>query len=513
MGKFSIVSIFSSLLSYLWSLTILIFRLLLLFYHGSIVCAEIFAIALLKYTLGLLRWVTWPLPSRWARKRAIWRYLRRMWHAETFEEWLFSASKLDELEGAAAWRREKSGKEYDRGLIETTHKRLSRLRASGDTAALLFHLRSVLSHRYGGIANPELYQRAYTGTKHAVEKFIAEVCACLETIADAPESVLPAATVAEFFDSARLQLGRTALSLSGGGALAMSHLGVVRSLLQAGLLPRVISGASGGSIIAALMAAHTDDELLSTILTPEMLTMQYTDRERIRNRPLNSYTTHREAIASLEDRMPPPNMRFLDPLPNQVIRFIRTAITTRLTAPRLMEGSDFASAVRQKLGDLTFLEAWNRTGRIVNITVVARYGGGGGIEAVSSEGSDEWVDYDVGSIDDSYSSPKSNIRNTAASSGDSGGFTHTLVLNYLTAPDVLLWSAVSASCALPGLMRPVSLMAKKSNNKIVPFHPPGLHSIDGSLNADVPTQQLAIMFHAQRFIVSQTNPHVVSSRA
>ena len=29
---------------------------------------------------------------------------------------------------------------------------------------------------------------------------------------------------------------------------------------------------------------------------------------------------------------------------------------------------------------------------------------------------------------------------------------HPLVLNYLTAPQVLLWSAIAASCAAPGLM-------------------------------------------------------------
>ena len=62
---------------------------------------------------------------------------------------------------------------------------------------------------------------------------------------------------------------------------------------------------------------------------------------------------------------------------------------------------------------MTFHEAYARTGRIVNITV--------------SPASD-------------YERPR--------------------LLNYLTAPNVLLWSAACASCAFPILFQPVELVAK-----------------------------------------------------
>jgi predicted acylesterase/phospholipase RssA len=35
-----------------------------------------------------------------------------------------------------------------------------------------------------------------------------------------------------------------------------------------------------------------------------------------------------------------------------------------------------------------------------------------------------------------------------------------LVLNFMTAPDVFIWSAVAASCALPGLLPPSELVSK-----------------------------------------------------
>lgn len=82
---------------------------------------------------------------------------------------------------------------------------------------------------------------------------------------------------------------------------------------------------------------------------------------------------------------------------------------------------------------LQFLDAFQRTGRIVNISVVVSRAAGRGHDLPLN----------------------------------------SLLLNYLVSPNVLLWSAVAASCALPGLMPPVTLMAKDWAGRTVPFHPPG----------------------------------------
>ena len=47
------------------------------------------------------------------------------------------------------------------------------------------------------------------------------------------------------------------------------------------------------------------------------------------------------------------------------------------------------------------------------------------------------------------------------------------LLNYLTAPNVLVWSAVCASCAIPLIYGPVDLYCKNENSKIVPYIPGG----------------------------------------
>jgi predicted acylesterase/phospholipase RssA len=63
--------------------------------------------------------------------------------------------------------------------------------------------------------------------------------------------------------------GRTALCLSGGASFAYYHFGVVKALLDADLLPEVITGTSGGALVAALIATRTDDEL-KALLVPAL---------------------------------------------------------------------------------------------------------------------------------------------------------------------------------------------------------------------------------------------------
>ncbi|KAK1319315.1 Triacylglycerol lipase SDP1 [Acorus calamus] len=95
-------------------------------------------------------------------------------------------------------------------------------------------------------------------------------------------------------------------------------------------------------------------------------------------------------------------------------------------------------------------------------------------------------------------------------------------LNYLTSPHVVIWSAVTASCAFPGLFEAQELMAKDRFGEIVPFHAPFLVGTeempcggasvrrwrDGSLESDLPMMQLKELFNVNHFIVSQANPHV-----
>lgn len=62
------------------------------------------------------------------------------------------------------------------------------------------------------------------------------------------------------------------------------------------------------------------------------------------------------------------------------------------------------------------------------------------------------------------------------------------LLNYLTSPNVLVWSAVLASSAIPSFFEPVELMIKMDNGDIKPYHPSvGMtRYIDGTIGGDLP---------------------------
>jgi predicted acylesterase/phospholipase RssA len=126
----------------------------------------------------------------------------------------------------------------------------------------------------------------------------------------------------------------------------------------------------------------------------------------------------------------------------------------KLTAGHMFNVSVLNDCVRDNIGDLTFYEAYNKTRRILNITVSA-----------------------------------------------SGTFEMPRLLNYLTAPNVVyvtsclildnlvcsvflfLWkpNLRAASCAIPYFYRPQPLFSKDRNGKVIPWNPSGCQWIDGSV--------------------------------
>jgi len=67
----------------------------------------------------------------------------------------------------------------------------------------------------------------------------------------------------------------------------------------------------------------------------------------------------------------------------------------------------------------------------------------------------------------------------------------TKLLNYMTAPDTVIWSALLASAAVPGILNPVVLMQKLKDGSIVPWSW-GSRFKDGSLRCVFPRVPIAI---------------------
>ena len=83
-------------------------------------------------------------------------------------------------------------------------------------------------------------------------------------------------------------------------------------------------------------------------------------------------------------------------------------------------------------------------------------------------------------------------------------------LNSITTPNVLLRESIQASCAVPGFMEPVKLMARGIGGERVPYVS-SRSWIDGSVTDDLPASRLRRIFGCNFFIASQTNPMILWS--
>lgn len=336
---------------------------------------------------------------------------------------------------------------------------------AGNLSELQFRLRSELHRKQWGLGGSQGARGEHPEYREALNAYLITVCDALALLAKGQASGEEDADEVEtcrerinFFSETLHSFGRTALLLSGGARLGMLHLGVIKALRDQKLIPRVISGSSAGSIIAVLLGAFRDDELDEKLFDPKQLNLhffQFVEAEAGKDEG-DAAVQQASWLANLQLLLPPPFPDLLHAVGNVLPTYWKTGT--------LLNVHVLSKAIRDAIGDITFLEAFHRTGRIVNITV------------------------------------------SPAGAG-SGGNDFPMLLNYLTAPQVLLWSASVASCAIPGVFAPVELLAKDKLGNLVPYYPEGMKWADGSVEADLPMQRLAELFNVNNFVVSQVNPH------
>lgn len=196
---------------------------------------------------------------------------------------------------------------------------------------------------------------------------------------------------------------------------------MTKALHRNALLPRIISGTSAGSIIAGCICSRTDDELLRFWADDFDWESEF-------------------------------NLNFFSEA--DIGGFLRRG------GAGLYSTEYLGKALKDSIGNYTFLEAFDRTGHVLNISV----------------------------------------------SGLPGSSRLPMLLNYLTSPHVLIWSASLVSCSIPGIFEPGELLTKDSHGNIVPYVSAGLKWQDGSMQSDLPMTRLTELFNVNFFIVSQVNP-------
>ncbi|KAI2616181.1 patatin-domain-containing protein [Hypomontagnella submonticulosa] len=354
----------------------------------------------------------------------------RLQSAESYREWDIVAHELDILEGNEEWKADVSTGDYNPDLIEMRLRELDQARTKCDMRAMMHLVRTALSRDLGGMGNIDLYRHSYCGTKRLIEQYVDSTLQTITTLVEQstrrPRDDLDPRDLLDAMLYARQSFGRSALLLSGGGTFGMTHIGVLKAMFEAKLLPRIISGASAGSIVCSVVCSRTDDEI------PELM-----------------------------DAFPHGDLAVFEEEGNEegLLGHLRRLLT---------EGSwsdikHLTRVMRDLLGDITFQEAYNRTRRICNICVSSA------------------------SI---YELPR--------------------LLNYVTAPNVMIWSAVAASCSVPLVFSAAPLLVKNPlTGEHSTWNPTPQMWIDGSVDNDLPMTRLAEMFNVNHFIVSQVNPHVV----
>lgn len=224
-------------------------------------------------------------------------------------------------------------------------------------------LRSGLIRNLGNITSPKLFNHAYAGTKLLIEDYITQVVRSIQYVTSLQttpihESGFTSQVKLELLHDTRQAFGRTSLVLQGGSIFGLCHLGVVKALHLRGLLPRIITGTATGALVAALVGVHTDDELLD-FLNGDAIDLTAFDRQRFAD------LLHKADGGRL---LRDPGDSWFQTIVRRLKRFIREG---NFLDVRVLE-----ECVRANVGDLTFEEAYEKSKRILNITVAASGKGG-----------------------------------------------------------------------------------------------------------------------------------------
>jgi len=340
-----------------------------------------------------------------------------------------------------------------------------------DIFDLMFTLRGGIGRNHFGLLHEGLFSRAEAGTKLLVETYHNVVCAALDLVCDAPvspdEDPIPNESRLAFFNETRHSYGRTAFLCSGGAALGFYHVGVVKALMENGLMPRVLGGSSAGSIVTAIIATRTDEECFRDFFNVKG-TIAPGHSGKIAFdffRPVGYDAGEDNETTDVQVGKFKRAFQLFFPLTLRNLTSMLYDVITGNTRAKDILKSDtrhLEACLRDNIGDFTFQEAFDRTARILNITV----------------------------------SPQSRSDPPR-------------LLNYLTSPHVLVWSAALASASLPGVFEANRLMVKDAEGREIYETTGGMAFQDGSMEADLPMQQLSEMFNINHFIISQANPHAV----
>eukprot|EP01064_Diplonema_japonicum_P036249 TRINITY_DN8089_c5_g1_i1.p1 TRINITY_DN8089_c5_g1~~TRINITY_DN8089_c5_g1_i1.p1 ORF type:complete len:626 (+),score=96.57 TRINITY_DN8089_c5_g1_i1:61-1878(+) len=417
----------------------LLFRVPLCMFFGTVLMLELVGYVWVRIVVAALEYVF----ARRSRTGGLGELHKQRRKATTYAAYRETCKAIDKQENREAWKGKGESPHYDCEVIKAAVRKLIQARASCDARKVMESMS--LSRNYGGIMNLDLYTKTWDGTKTVIEKYVEEVTASIEWLSDADLTGPLSAERVAFLQKAKAEFGNTSLLMSGGAMLGLYHIGVVKALLKNQLLPKVISGTSAGAVIGCYVCTRTDEELTTDLNDTKELHRRFSDK---------------------------------GPFWGGKVMQMKNAYFNGFA----YEFDNFHDKILWFTNGLTFREAHEKTGRVLNITCTPS---------------------------------KTKVKGHPS-----------LMLNYITAPDVPIAHAVIASSCVPFLMEPAPIMERvrgpdgsyrtDSEGKYImrAFMEQvdddicSVRMRDGTFETDLPIDHMGHAFNSQFNIVSQVNPHV-----
>ncbi|KAI1457455.1 hypothetical protein F4805DRAFT_475116 [Annulohypoxylon moriforme] len=402
--------------------------------------------------------------GRWTTKGPVDEWLETLRNAEVYEDWEHAALQLDNLKELNLWRNNPASHYYDWMLINHRLNSIIEARDKNDIQSLLDLVRSGLVRNLGNITSPKLYNRAFGGTKYLIEEYIAQVAGAIDDINHRVATPLHDKYTHTYTLSTQRKLDflHDSRQAFGRSTLVLQG-GAMFGLCHLGVVKALFLRGLLPRIITGTATGALIASLVAIHTEEELPRVLRGDGIN-----LSAFKEHKQQVHSGHQNLAPFVGASWDTLMRRILRFWREG--------HFLDVKVLEDCVKANVGDLTFEEAYHRSKRVLNITVA-----------------------------------------TAEQDGIPA------LLNYITAPNVLIWTAAVASNASTSSFygtRRTTILCKDVSGAIVPWAPPASSprpsraGARASSSADkdhhkAPLSRVAQLFNVNHFIVSQARPYLI----
>ncbi|KAI0894802.1 hypothetical protein F4806DRAFT_97501 [Annulohypoxylon nitens] len=417
-------------------------------------------VAVLSLLLEVLLFWYRKLRGRWTTKSPVDEWLEALRNAEVYDDWEQAALQLDTLKELNLWRNNPASHHYDWMLINHRLNSIIEARDKNDLQSLLDLVRSGLVRNLGNITSPRLYNRAFGGTKYLIEEYIAQVAGAIDDINHRVATPLHDKYTHSYTLSTQRKLDflHDSRQAFGRSTLVLQG-GAMFGLCHLGVVKALFLRGLLPRIVTGTATGALIASLVAIHTEDELPRVLRGDGIN-----LSAFKEHRQQSYSGNEAWAPFIGASWDTLLRRVHRFWREG--------HFLDVKVLEDCVKANVGDLTFEEAYHKSKRVLNITVATPEQDG--IPAL---------------------------------------------LNYITAPNVLIWTAAVASNASTSSfygVRRTTILCKDVSGAIVPWAPPASSSRSRGTRATsdkdhhkTPLSRVAQLFNVNHFIVSQARPYLI----